>query len=335
MAFSHVSKRSLHIGRRLQRNVAVVGAAGGIGQPLSLLAKLSPLTSRLHLYDVAPVTPGVAADISHINTRADVKGFAGTDFNVLKEAITGSDVILVPAGVPRKPGMTRDDLFSVNAGIVANVAKAAAQVAPKAMLLIISNPVNSTVPVAAEVQKRVGAYDKNRVFGVSTLDVLRANTFVAEHLKIDVSKLNVPVIGGHAGITILPLLSQVKGAQFSKQDVEALTQRVAFGGDEVVKAKAGAGSATLSMAFAGWAFADQVIRALNGEKGIIACTFVENGTTPTPWFASQVELGTNGISRILPLPELSDFEKEKLKAALPELEKSIKNGVEFAAKYQL
>ena len=155
--------------------------AGGIGQPLSLLLKQNPLVSELLLYDVAPVTPGVGADLSHMDTPAKVKAFAGDD---MAGALKDADVIVVPAGVPRKPGMSRDDLFSINAGIVANIAKVAAQVAPKAALLIISNPVNSTVPICAEVLKKAGVYNKNKLFGVTTLDVVRANTFIAEHQKL-------------------------------------------------------------------------------------------------------------------------------------------------------
>lgn len=168
---------------------------GGIGQPLSLLAKLSNLVSELSLYDVAPVTPGVAADLSHINTASTVRGYQGDN---MADALKNADVIIVPAGVPRKPNMTRDDLFAVNAGIVANIAKVASQAAPNAALLIISNPVNSTVPIVAEVLKKAGTYNKNKLFGVTTLDVVRANTFIAEHQKTDINKLDVPVIGGHA-----------------------------------------------------------------------------------------------------------------------------------------
>jgi malate dehydrogenase len=291
--------------------VAVVGAAGGIGQPLSLLLKLNPRVKSLNLYDLAPVTPGVACDLSHINTPAKVTGFTGAEN--LGKALEGVDVIVIPAGVPRKPGMTRDDLFNINAGIVAEIAKTAAKVAPKALHLIISNPVNSTVPIVAEVLKRAGVYDKRRVFGVTTLDVVRANTFVAENQKADVAKVNVPVVGGHAGITILPLLSQVAGAKFSADDQKNLTQRIAFGGDEVVKAKAGAGSATLSMAQAGAQFTDLVLRALTGEKNIVACTYVESDVQkPLRWFSSPVVLGKDGVAEIRGIGKLDAFEQEKL-----------------------
>lgn len=79
----------------------------------------------------------------------------------------------------------------------------------QAILNIISNPVNSTVPIAAEVLKAAGVYDKKKVMGVTTLDVVRANTFVAEAKGLDLKDVDVPVIGGHAGTTILPIFSQV------------------------------------------------------------------------------------------------------------------------------
>lgn len=104
--------------------VAVLGAAGGIGQPLSLLLKLNPLVDKLALYDIVN-TPGVAADLSHINSNAQVKGYKGLES--LGDALAGSDVVVIPAGVPRKPGMTRDDLFNINAGIVKTLAEGAAK----------------------------------------------------------------------------------------------------------------------------------------------------------------------------------------------------------------
>jgi malate dehydrogenase len=177
----------------------------GIGQPLSLLLKQNPAITKLNLYDIVH-TPGVAADLSHIETRATVKGFVGDD--QLKASLEGVEIVVIPAGVPRKPGMTRDDLFNTNASIVANLAKAAAEVCPNAILAIISNPVNSTVPIASEMFKKVGKLNPNKIFGVSTLDIVRANTFIAELKGLNPADVNCPVIGGHAGITILPLISQ-------------------------------------------------------------------------------------------------------------------------------
>jgi malate dehydrogenase len=104
------------------KKVCVLGAAGGIGQPLSLLLKLSPEVTELSCYDIVG-TPGVAADLSHIPTHSTVTGclpspgsWPSQGNNGLKEALTGASVVVIPAGVPRKPGMTRDDLFNTNAG---------------------------------------------------------------------------------------------------------------------------------------------------------------------------------------------------------------------------
>lgn len=222
----------------------------------------------------------------------------------------------------------------MNAKIVAGCAKEFAKACPNASVLIISNPVNSTVPIFAEVLKRHKVYNKAKVFGVTTLDVVRANTFVAENQKADVTKTNVTVIGGHAGITILPLLSQVKGASFTPEDKEALTKRIQFGGDEVVaaKGKAGGGSATLSMAYAGARFTDRILRAMKGEKGLIECSFVESNVVPgLAYFSSPVELGPKGVEKIHGFGKLDAFEAKKLEEMKAELEGSIKKGVEFVA----
>ena len=152
--------------------------------------------------------------------------------------------------------MTRDDLFNINAGIVKGLIEIAAEVAPKAFILVISNPVNSTVPIAAEVLKAKGVFNPQRLFGVTTLDVVRAGTFVAEIAgKKTGADLTVPVIGGHSGETIVPLFSQISdNVSIPDDKYDALVNRVQFGGDEVVKAKDGAGSATLSMAYAGYRY---------------------------------------------------------------------------------
>ena len=107
--------------------------------------------------------------------------------------------------------MTRDDLFKINAGIVRTLIEGVAQFSPQAFVLIISNPVNSTVPIAAEVLKKAGVFDAKRLFGVTTLDVVRAETFVQEYTgEKDPSKTVIPVVGGHSGETIVPLFSQAK-----------------------------------------------------------------------------------------------------------------------------
>ncbi|KAH7446804.1 hypothetical protein KP509_01G077000 [Ceratopteris richardii] len=313
--------------------VALLGASGGIGQPLALLLKMDPLVSVLHLYDIVN-TPGVTADLSHTDTSTIVRGFVGKD--QLEASLVGMDLVIIPAGVPRKPGMTRDDLFNINAGIVRTLCEGVAKCCPNAVVHIISNPVNSTVPIAAEVFKRKGTYDPRRLIGVTTLDVVRANTFVAEVLGVDPRLVDVPVIGGHAGITILPLLSQVKPVySLTKDEVTYLTKRIQNGGTEVVEAKAGSGSATLSMAYAAAKFADSTLRALRGEAGIIQCAFVPSQVTDLPYFASKVLLGRNGVEEVFPLGPLNEYEREGLAKLKMELKASIEKGITFVATQSL
>lgn len=168
----------------------------------------------------------------------------------MKQAFSGADIVIIPAGIPRmytlqsplspraetvatdvfpsgKPGMTRDDLFKINAGIVRDLVKGTAEHCPKAYLLIISNPVNSTVPIAAEVLKGANAFDPRKLFGVTTLDVVRAETFVAAITgEKTPDKTSIPVIGGHSGETIVPLFSLAKPSVNIPQDkLDELTNR--------------------------------------------------------------------------------------------------------------
>ncbi|EOD51753.1 malate dehydrogenase [Neofusicoccum parvum] len=318
----------------------VAGASGGIGQPLSLLLKASPLVDELALYDVVN-TPGVATDLSHISSPAKTTGYLPKD-DGMKKAFTGADIIVIPAGIPRKPGMTRDDLFKINAGIVRDLVQGIAENAPDAFILVISNPVNSTVPIAAEVLKRAGKFNPKKLFGVTTLDVVRAQTFVAEIVgEKNPANLKIPVVGGHSGETIVPLFTQAEPkASIPADKLDALVNRVQFGGDEVVKAKDGAGSATLSMAFAGFRFAEKILQAVKGETGIIEPTFVylpgvEGGDaiakqTGTEFFAAPVELGPDGAKRIIDVvSKANDYEKKLLDVAYKGLKGNIDKGVEF------
>lgn len=321
----------------------VAGAAGGIGQPLSLLLKLSPLVDDLALYDVVN-SPGVAADLSHISTTGAVVGSLPAEGG-LEEALTGADIVVIPAGIPRKPGMTRDDLFKINAGIVRDLVEGVAKYAPNAFVLIISNPVNSTVPIAAEVLKKAGVFNPKKVFGVTTLDVVRASTFTAAVLgEKNPAKFTVPVVGGHSGETIVPLLSQTTPKVDIPEDkLKELVHRIQFGGDEVVQAKNGLGSATLSMAYAGFRFAEAVLKGAAGEKNVVEPSFVfldgvEGGKevkalVGTDYFSVPVEFGPEGAVRVFnPLPKASAYEQGLLKVAIEGLGGNISKGVDFIVK---
>merc|ERR1712137_1508012 len=126
----------------------------------------------------------------------------------LGECLTGCSLVLVPAGMPRKPGMTRADLLGINGGIAKGIVEACAKFCPDAILGLIVNPVNSVVPAMCELYKQAG-FDPRKICGVTSLDIVRANKFVHEATKAPIESIDVPVVGGHAGSTILPLFTQV------------------------------------------------------------------------------------------------------------------------------
>lgn len=228
--------------------------------------------------------------------------------------------------------MNTTDLFNTNASIVRDLAKAAASACPDAAILVIANPVNSTVPITAEVFKAAGVYNPKKLFGVTTLDVVRASRFISQLKSTDPANENITVIGGHSGATIVPLLSQA-GYTLEGAERDEYVKRVQFGGDEVVQAKGGAGSATLSMAMAGARFAESLLKAAQGQTGVVEPTFVDSplykdqGVT---YFASNVELGPNGVEKIHPVGEVSAHEQSLLEVCLKDLKGNIEKGEKWA-----
>nr|CAD7398510.1 unnamed protein product [Timema cristinae] len=343
-----------------QYRVTVIGAGGGIGQPLTLLLKQSPLVTQLNLYDLHH-SAGVGADLSHIETPALVCCFMGLDQlkiqmsrdrsltlselfceavgleqgqlslvrtveellgwyrslagshhgdHVLTDArgnaLSGADIVTIVAGIPRKPGMSRDDLFSVNASIIRDVFCGIAKHCPKALVSIVTNPmaddkeindhisVNSLVPLAAEIMDINGVFDPCRLFGVTTLDIVRANTFIADLKGLNPLDVNCPCIGGHAGPTIIPVISQCcPRVEFTELQLKELTKRVQEAGTEVVKAKEGKGSATLSTAFATARLTFAMCRGLRGDKGVVECSYVRSDVTDAKFFSTPLVLGVS------------------------------------------
>merc|ERR1719218_417897 len=272
--------------------VCVVGGAGGIGQPLSLLMAQCPMVKELAIIDLnvaAVPAEGVQADLSHIEGKCKVSSLSlvvNEDKAIDKagDVLTGCHLVLVPAGVPRKPGQDRKDLLNINCNIAKGTVEACAKHCPNAVVGLIVNPVNSVVPAMCELWKKAGL-DPRKIIGISTLDVVRANKFVQE---LTGRPANIPVIGGHAGKTILPLFSQdPAGASVPAEMIPDLDERVQNAGTEVVKAKNGKGSATLSMAYAGARLGKAVLSGLAGVP-VIECAYVESAVCDgLPYFASK------------------------------------------------
>lgn len=145
----------------------------------------------------------------------------------------------------------------------------------------------------------------------------------------------MPVIGGHSGPTILPVLSQCKPTlKLDKEKTTKLIKRIQDAGTEIVKAKEqdGGGSATLSMAHAAAVFTDALLKALNGEGKLVKCSFVASDVTECAYFSTALQLGKNGVEKNLGLPKLSKDEEKLYCAVVDQLKKDIQNGVDHFKK---
>jgi len=314
--------------------VCVVGGAGGIGQPLALLMAMHPTVKELVLIDlnIAMVpAAGVQADLSHIEGKCKVSSLSlvvNEDKAIEKagDALQGCHLVLVPAGVPRKPGQDRKDLINTNANIAKGTVEACAKHCPNAVVALIVNPVNSIVPAMCELWKKKGL-NPGKIVGITTLDCVRANKFVQE---ITGKPCQIPVVGGHAGTTILPLFSQdPAGAEIPAADIPELDKKVQNAGTEVVTAKNGKGSATLSMAYSGARLAKAVLSGLAGVEAT-ECAYVESTVTDLPYFASKVTFGPEGVKTVHPIGELNAHEQKRMEEMKPVLKEEIEAGLEYA-----
>ncbi|WMY96991.1 MAG: malate dehydrogenase [Arsenophonus sp.] len=301
--------------------IAILGAAGGVGQALSLLLKNQlPSGSKLYLYDIIPGIFGIAEDLSHIPTNVIVTGFSA---NHIKSALHNVNIVLITAGISRKIKTNRSELLNINAKIIYNLIENVAQQCPEALIGIITNPINTIIPIAAQILKKFNAYNKNKLFGITTLDVIRANTFVAELKNKDPKEIEVKVIGGHSFETILPLLYQIRNIKLTEEEIKILTTRIKNAGTKVINSKKGIGSATLSMGQAANRFCLSLVHALNGKNNIIECAYVDSDNQYSPFFAQPILLGCQGIKERLPINLNNPYEKKQLENILKILKKEI------------
>lgn len=291
--------------------IALVGS-GQIGAMLALLAGMKSLGDVV-LYDVAPGMPiGKALDLSHLSS---VEGFdcVYTGSNDIGSALKDATVVIVTAGIPRKPNMSRDDLLSINAEVISTVAKGIKQHCPKAFVICITNPLDAMVH---HLQKESGL-PTNMVCGMSgVLDSSRFCYFLAEKLKVSVKDVNAMVIGGH-GDTMVPLpryttvsginlLDLQKAGLITGQDIEDITKRVRGAGGEIVS-HLKTGSAFFAPASSAIKMAEAYIR---DEKALVPAAVYTDGEYNVKGLYVGVPciIGRNGIERIIELP-LDESEK--------------------------
>jgi malate dehydrogenase len=298
--------------------VAVIGA-GFYGSTTAQRLAEYDLFDTVVLTDIIEGRPeGLALDM---NQSRPVEGFETTIVGQTTgqdgsgyEAIAGSDIVVITAGLPRKPGMSRMDLIEVNARIVRQVAENVARHAPDAVVIVVSNPLDE---MTALTQIATG-FPRRRVMGqAGMLDTARFTTFVAEELAVPVSSVRTLTLGSH-GDTMVPVPSActVNGAPLTDllpaDTIEALVTRTRNGGAEVL-----ALLKTGSAYYAPSAAAARMARAVREDSGAVlpVCAWVdgEYGISGV-YLGVTAELGRQGVRRVVPI-ELTDSELAELRKA--------------------
>ncbi|QTA88237.1 malate dehydrogenase [Desulfonema magnum] len=227
------------------------------------------------------------------------------------EASKDSDIIIITAGIPRKPGMSRDDLISTNKGIMKSVVTEVAKYSPNAVLIIVSNPLDAMCHVAFEAS----GFPKNRVLGMAgVLDSARFRAFISMELNVSVENTHAFVLGGHGDTMVpLPRYSTVAGIPITelmpKERIDALVERTANGGAEIVSLLK-TGSAFYAPASAAVEMAESILK---DKKKILPCAAYLEGEygINNLFIGVPVKLGTNGIEDIIQI-KLTDDEKAAL-----------------------
>ena len=295
----------------MKKKITLIGA-GQIGGTLAHLIALKDLADVV-LFDVAPgIAKGKALDIAQ---SSPVDGFninlSGTDNY---EDTKNSDVIIITAGVPRKPGMTRDDLLGINLKIIKQVAEGIKKTSPNAFVICITNPLDVIV---MELQKYSGL-PKNKVIGMAgILDSSRFIYFLSQELKVPVQKIKSFVLGGHGDSMVAMLGSTevegkkindlIKEGKISRERLNQIVDRTKKGGAEIVKYLE-KGSAFYAPAASGIEMADCY---LNDTKKQLPCAVYLNGEygVKNIYAGVPVIIGSKGVEKVIEL-ELSKEEKD-------------------------
>ena len=296
----------------MKKKITLIGA-GQIGGTLAHLIALKKLGDVV-LFDVAAgIAKGKALDIAQSSPISEFNiGLTGTNNY---EDTKNSDVIIITAGVPRKPGMTRDDLLSINLKIIKEVGEGIKNTSPKAFVICITNPLDVIVMA---LQKYSGL-PKNKVVGMAgILDSSRFIYFLSQELKISVQKIKSFVLGGH-GDTMVAMLGStkidgkkiddyVKKEKISREKIDEIIDRTKKGGAEIVKYLQ-KGSAFYAPAAAGVEMAESYLK--NQKKQLPCAAYLKGEYGVKDLFAGvPVIIGKNGVEKVIEL-ELSNEEKKQ------------------------
>jgi malate dehydrogenase len=284
-----------------RKKIALVGA-GQIGGTLALLAGLKDLGDVV-LFDVVEGVPqGKALDIAE---AAPVEGFDATYVGTnTYDALKGADVVIVTAGIPRKPGMSRDDLIATNAKVIDTVGKNIKKQCPKAFVIVITNPLD----VMVYVMQEASGLPANRVVGMAgVLDSARFRYFLADEFKVSVEDVTAFVLGGH-GDSMVPLIrySTVAGIPVpdliemgwtTKEKIDAIVQRTRDGGAEIVNLLK-TGSAFYAPASSAIAMAESFLK---DKRRVLPCAAMLNGEYGVKglYVGVPVIIGADGVEKVV------------------------------------
>ncbi len=303
--------------------ISLIGA-GQIGGTLAHLIGLKELVDEVVLFDVASgIAKGKALDIAQSSSVDGFKvKFSGTDNY---EDIKNSDVIIITAGVPRKPGMSRDDLLGINLKIIKQVAEGIKQHAPNAFVICITNPLDVMVMA---FQKFSGLSPDKIVGMAGILDTSRFKLFLSLELDVPVKEIEAMVMGGHGDTMVplprftkvsgRPLLDLVKEGKISKDKLESINQRTRDGGAEIVKYLE-KGSAFYAPAASGVEMAEAYLK---DSKKMLPCAAHLNGQygISNIYAGVPVIVGKNGIEKIEEI-ELDENEKSEFNNSVDAVKK--------------
>ena len=304
-----------------RKKIALIGA-GQIGGTLALLASQRALGDVVLVDIMEGVAKGKALDLQQtrgvFGFDVELSGSGTTDYS----AMAGADVCIVTAGVPRKPGMSREDLLKVNLEAISKVAQGIKQHAPQAFVIVVTNPLDSMV----YAMHKVTGFPKNRVVGMAgVLDTARFQYFVGAAAGVSPQDVSALVLGGH-GDDMVPLLrySSVKGVPLTslleRQKLDAIVERTRKGGGEIVQLL-GTGSAFYAPAVSAITMAESY---LSDRKRVLTCSALLEGQYGVSglFVGVPVVIGAGGVERVLEV-ELDETERAMFKKSVESVRKSV------------
>jgi len=296
----------------MKKKVTVIGA-GNVGATVAMRIAEKELADVVVVDVLEGVPAGKALDLAEaapIECHDSKITGVTNDYSLAK----GSDIVIVTAGIPRKPGMSRDDLLTTNAGIMKSVITEIAPVAPDAILIIVSNPLDAMCHVAFDTS----GFDKKKVIGMAgVLDSARFRAFIAMELNVSVENTHAFVLGAHGDTMVpLPRYSTVAGIPIteliSAERIEAIIERTRKGGGEIVSLLK-TGSAFYAPASAATEMAEAILK---DKKKILPCVTYLQGEygIHNLFIGVPVKLGSAGVEEIIEI-KLTDAENEALQGS--------------------